>query len=277
MIVFVENVEHDGAGDWGLGAGDVDSSTSYNGALELTITTVRIANDAIPSPQPPVPSPASSSPAARRAAASCWPKPATSSTSCRRPKTSNAASAANPARPASLPSSPTAKPPPSREQLHSRSAVRQLRNSPAPTLVLAADTVAECDGFILGKPRDEADARAMLTQLSGREHRVLTGVCLWPHLSHRRGPGEDRRSSASPSPSFGWTRLTDAQLDEYLASGQWEGKAGAFGYQDRLGWVHIVEGSESNVVGLPMELLAEMLGGDRQRDRSELGVGLSRR
>ncbi len=54
-------------------------------------------------------------------------------------------------------------------------------------------------------------------------------------------------------------KLTNAQLDEYLASGQWEGKAGSFGYQDRLGWVHIVEGSESNVVGLPMELLAEML------------------
>jgi septum formation protein len=53
--------------------------------------------------------------------------------------------------------------------------------------------------------------------------------------------------------------LSNAQLDEYLASGQWEGKAGAFGYQDRLGWVHIVEGSESNVVGLPMEMLAEML------------------
>ena len=53
--------------------------------------------------------------------------------------------------------------------------------------------------------------------------------------------------------------LSTEQLDEYLASGGWEGKAGAFGYQDRLGWVHIVEGSESNVVGLPMELLAEML------------------
>jgi septum formation protein len=53
--------------------------------------------------------------------------------------------------------------------------------------------------------------------------------------------------------------LSDAQIDEYLASGQWDGKAGAFGYQDRLGWVHIVEGSESNVVGLPMEMLAEML------------------
>jgi very-short-patch-repair endonuclease len=53
--------------------------------------------------------------------------------------------------------------------------------------------------------------------------------------------------------------LTDAQLEEYLSGGGWEGKAGAFGYQDRLGWVHIVEGSASNVVGLPMELLAEML------------------
>jgi septum formation protein len=55
-------------------------------------------------------------------------------------------------------------------------------------------------------------------------------------------------------------QLTDEQLDEYIASGHWEGKAGSFGYQDRLGWVHVVEGSESNVIGLPMELLAEMLG-----------------
>jgi septum formation protein len=53
--------------------------------------------------------------------------------------------------------------------------------------------------------------------------------------------------------------ITDAQLNEYMAGGAWEGKAGAFGYQDRLGWVHILEGSQSNVVGLPMELLAEML------------------
>jgi septum formation protein len=54
--------------------------------------------------------------------------------------------------------------------------------------------------------------------------------------------------------------LTDAEIDEYLATGAWEGKAGAFGYQDRLGWVHVVEGSESNVVGLPLELLAQMIG-----------------
>ncbi len=125
--------------------------------------------------------------------------------------------------------------------------------NPQFSIILAADTVAECDGFILGKPRDEDDARAMLTKLSGREHRVLTGVCLWSLAG-----GEPLiRVSAS---KLEMDRLTDLQLKEYLASGEWEGKAGSFGYQDRLGWVHLVEGSESNVVGLPMGLLAEMLG-----------------
>src|SRR3954471_13340115 len=63
---------------------------------------------------------------------------------------------------------------------------RQLLLAPDPTLVssrsliVAADTVAECDGFILGKPRDEDDARAMLSRLSGREHRVYTGLFVWP-------------------------------------------------------------------------------------------------
>jgi septum formation protein len=145
----------------------------------------------------------------------------------------------------------------------------EIRN-PKFTVVLAADTVAECDGFILGKPRDEADARAMLTKLSGREHRVLTGVCLIPvPLPCREGLGEGSVNSPPNEPAQPLIRvavtklqmdpLTSLQLDDYLASGAWEGKAGAFGYQDRLGWVRVVEGSESNVVGLPMELLAEML------------------
>ena len=54
-------------------------------------------------------------------------------------------------------------------------------------------------------------------------------------------------------------QFADADVDEYLLSGEWEGKAGAFGWQDRPGWLRIVEGSESNVIGLPMELLAELL------------------
>ncbi|MHC4176142.1 MAG: Maf family protein [Planctomycetota bacterium] len=119
-------------------------------------------------------------------------------------------------------------------------------------LILGCDTVAECGGEILGKPADEDHARGMLQHLSGREHRVLSGLCLWP-------VGGSRPQVRVAVTTLRMDRLTDRQLDEYLASGSWEGKAGAFGYQDRLGWVHVIEGSESNVVGLPMELLAEML------------------
>jgi septum formation protein len=137
----------------------------------------------------------------------------------------------------------------------------QLRSDPPPTIlspqsaiILAADTVADCDGMILGKPRDEAHARSILRQLRGRAHRVLTGVCVWPPAA-----------AAEPLIRVAVTelrmdQLSDAAIEDYLASGQWEGKAGAFGYQDCLGWVHIESGSETNVVGLPMELLAEMLG-----------------
>jgi septum formation protein len=54
--------------------------------------------------------------------------------------------------------------------------------------------------------------------------------------------------------------ITDEEIESYLKTNAWEGKAGAFGYQDGLDWVHVETGSESNVVGLPMELLAKMLG-----------------
>ena len=55
--------------------------------------------------------------------------------------------------------------------------------------------------------------------------------------------------------------LDDSEIEEYLECGAWQGKAGAFGWQDRPGWLRIVEGSESNVVGLPLELLETMLAG----------------
>ena len=121
-------------------------------------------------------------------------------------------------------------------------------------LVLACDTVAECGAQILGKPESEADARRMLQLLSGREHRVLSGVCL---LRVPQGQPLTRVAVTT----LRMDRLSQQQLEEYIAGGQWEGKAGAFGYQDRLGWIHVVAGSESNVVGLPLELLAEMLAG----------------
>lgn len=118
------------------------------------------------------------------------------------------------------------------------------------TVVLAADTVAECGGQVLGKPADEEHARRMLAGLSGREHRVYTGVAI--ASVDRAGVvtplvGETVVSHLRMDP------LSDDWIEGYVDSGKWEGKAGGFGFQDGLGFVHVTSGSESNVVGLPME------------------------
>ena len=120
-------------------------------------------------------------------------------------------------------------------------------------LVLAADTVAFCAGNIIGKPRDRADAERILTSLSSRRHHVLTGVCLWSCQS-------GRAIVDVVATELEMQPLSDTMLSEYLESGLWEGKAGAFGYQDGNDWLSVIGGgSESNVVGLPMERLAELL------------------
>lgn len=119
-------------------------------------------------------------------------------------------------------------------------------------IIVACDTICECRGRILGKPTDIAHARWMLEWLSGTEHHVYSGLCLRP------AAGGDARVNMDRT-TLRMDPLSEAQLSEYLDSGQWEGKAGAFGYQDRAGWLHIVAGSESNVIGLPLELLAQML------------------
>ncbi|MCA9236771.1 MAG: septum formation protein Maf, partial [Planctomycetales bacterium] len=124
-------------------------------------------------------------------------------------------------------------------------------------VIVACDTVAECGGEVLGKPADEAHAASMLARLRGNRHRVYSGLCLWPW-------SPTGSAVAAPQTKLAVSELflepiADELLDEYLASGLWQGKAGAFGYQDRHGWLRLETGSESNVIGLPMELLAEML------------------
>lgn len=120
-------------------------------------------------------------------------------------------------------------------------------------LILAADTVASCLGEVLGKPHDAEHAERMLRTLSGRRHDVFTGVCLWS-ASGSRCLVDVVRTELYMQP------LSEAMLRTYLESMLWEGKAGAFGYQDGNDWLQVVgDGSESNVVGLPMERLAELL------------------
>ncbi len=133
-------------------------------------------------------------------------------------------------------------------------AERNVVNSPC--IILACDTVAECAGAVLGKPRDEDHAQDMLRQLRGQHQRVFSGLCLWPFgFENLESPPQTHLAVTE----LRMDPISDDDLDEYLASGLWRGKAGAFGYQDRHGWLHVLKGSESNVVGLPMELLAEQL------------------
>lgn len=119
-------------------------------------------------------------------------------------------------------------------------------------IVLAADTLAECDGQPLGKPRDRAHAREILQTLRGREHTVLTAICLW------RRPDDFLALDAAES-HLKMRMLSDEEIESYLDTNLWEGKAGAFGLQDRIDWIEVVSGSQSNVVGLPLELLAILL------------------
>lgn len=126
------------------------------------------------------------------------------------------------------------------------------RGSSDARIIVGCDTIAECLGQILGKPSDRVHAQQMLRLLSGQLHRVYSGLCLWP-LSGGQPSVEVARTTLRMD------RLAEPQIEEYLDSGEWQDKAGAFGYQDRPGWLHLVEGSESNVIGLPLELLAQML------------------
>lgn len=118
--------------------------------------------------------------------------------------------------------------------------------------VLGCDTLADLDGKAIGKPRDKDDARSILKELRGRVHFVHTGVCLCP-------PSPDVMRVATQTTAVRLLEISDAAIEEYLESNLWMGKAGAFGYQDRTGWVTIESGSEPNVVGLPLDLVQQML------------------
>ena len=119
--------------------------------------------------------------------------------------------------------------------------------------ILACDTLSEVDGQALGKAANETEAREILLTLSGRIHRVQTGVCIW------RTPESDSPLLGNAESILSMGTLTDDFLDWYLASGMWKGKAGACGFQDDRLPLRLLSGSSSNVVGLPIELIETML------------------
>ena len=117
--------------------------------------------------------------------------------------------------------------------------------------ILGADTTVVINGEMLAKPVDAADARRMLSLLAGRRHEVMTGICI------RRGSDVVKDWAAT---HVWFTDMTDGEIDEYIASGEPMDKAGAYAIQGLASkFVEKLEGSYSNVVGLPIAMVYKHL------------------
>jgi septum formation protein len=165
------------------------------------------------------------------------------------------------------------------ERLGREKALAVSRTRPA-DYVLGADTIVVVDGNILGKPRDAGDAERMLRLLSGRVHEVITGVCLAVARGQRPGASKSK-TQAMPGLGGGDEQLTtngrqlatgsettlvtmnelsEADIREYVATGEPMDKAGAYAIQGIASrWIPRIEGDYSNVVGLPVALVYRML------------------
>ena len=136
-----------------------------------------------------------------------------------------------------------------RASIKARSAAGQLGSG----LVVGADTIVVLAGRVIGKPADRGDAKRMLSELSGTTHRVITGVSVVDAAS-------GRELTRAVSTGIVMAPMSAAEIDEYVSSGEADGKAGAYAIQETADrFVREVRGSFTNVVGLPMEALEEML------------------
>ena len=141
------------------------------------------------------------------------------------------------------------------ERLAREKALSVAQARPA-DVVLGADTVVVIDDQILGKPTDAADAARMLRLLSGRAHQIITGVCL---------VADGRCSVSSERTTVTMSSITDEEIRDYVVTGEPLDKAGAYAIQGIASrWIPQIEGDYSNVVGLPVALVYQMLKGSRE-------------
>jgi septum formation protein len=132
-----------------------------------------------------------------------------------------------------------------------REKARAIRASAPESVVLGADTIVVARDQVLGKPTDAADAVRMLRLLSNRQHFVITSVCLI---------GADFEDVRSEKTAVDFAALTDADIRDYVATGEPMDKAGAYAIQGRASrWIEKIEGDYFNVVGLPVDLVLRML------------------
>lgn len=124
-------------------------------------------------------------------------------------------------------------------------------------LILGADTIVVLGDKILGKPADEEDAALMLEALSGKIHRVMTGIA----LVHGNEDQDASIETGVAITTVSFQELSSQEIQNYIATGEPMDKAAAYGIQGEAGkFAQVVNGSYTNVIGLPMELLSERLG-----------------
>lgn len=127
----------------------------------------------------------------------------------------------------------------------------KLGHTSKDTIIIGADTIVACDGEILGKPKNEKNAAEMLRNISGRAHKVFTGVTVIYVAD-----GKSEKITFAECTEVFVKELTDEDIDEYIATGEPMDKAGAYGIQGRFGkFVMKINGDYNNVVGLPIARL----------------------
>lgn len=138
---------------------------------------------------------------------------------------------------------------------------------PSRVPILGADTAVVTDHQTLGKPASTDEARAMLRLLSGKEHRVLTGLCLLaPPAAWPCPPSELHRDIRLASTAVRFSVLSEAEIEEYVASGEPFDKAGGYAIQGLASkFVESIQGCYFNVVGLPVSLVYQMMSASLQR------------
>ena len=129
---------------------------------------------------------------------------------------------------------------------------RSVAETAPGSVVIGCDTDVVLEDHIIGKPEDEKRAREYLAQLSGRSHRVLSGLAVI-------GPERDQVRTGVAESSVRFRELGKTEIDRYLASGEWQGRAGGYAIQGRgSALVAGVEGDIANVIGLPVGLLLDL-------------------
>ncbi len=142
------------------------------------------------------------------------------------------------------------------KELSYRKAEAVAKDLTGPVIVIGADTVVAYDGRILGKPRDRADAKRMISMLADDVHQVYTGVS----LMIKEETGESRTVSFAECSEVSVDAMTDRQIEEYLDTGEGEDKAGSYAVQGIFA-VHIkgIKGDYFNIVGLPVAAIYKQL------------------